>query len=345
MKTLIKTYKNGTKEYAEECKCWKCYGTGTYSWGSVINGVPQFAGVCYACGGTGVTIEKTREYTHEHEPELAKARAKKEAARQAEREVKEAEREMERQMAKEAEERRQAKIQAEREARIANSQHIGTVGERLEVVLTLRREVSYDTQFGTTYIYLFDDDHGNTVAWKTSTIIKIEGLNENGASTYIRKGDVIKVKATVKAHEEYKGEKQTAVTRLKVLELVSKHQELTDEQKKENQMATLEDGDRVVRMPYRQYKDHYADCETLAGTYKEIHGTGSIEVIIRDGRMKPSGVRGQHFSGYEFKNEDGLTVCYCAVSCENAQRRAEKEYPECKWELSQIYNYATHRIW
>lgn len=340
MKTLVKTCKNGTRIYTEECKCWKCGGSGTYRWGAVINGVAQYAGECYACGGTGVIVEKTREYTPEHEAELEAARSKRQAKRDAELQAEREAKELERQMAREAEERRQAQWQAEREARIANCQYIGTVGEKLEMVLTLKREVSYDTQFGTTYIYIFEDDNGNTVTWKTSKVLWYDDLNGNGADTFIRKGDVIKAKATVKAHEEYKGEKQTAVTRLKVLELISKYAEVSDEIKKEAQLKTMADGDMVVRMPYRQYKNHYADCETLAGTYEEIGGIGSIEVIIRDGRMKPSGVRGQHFSGYEFKNEDGLTVCYCAVSCDNAQRRAEKEYPECSWTLNKIYNYS-----
>ena len=46
--------------------------------------------------------------------------------------------------------------------------------------------------------------------------------------------------------------------------------------------------DTIKRMRYSQYKEHYADCRTVPGTYDKINR--SIEVVIPDGRMKPSGV-------------------------------------------------------
>lgn len=33
--------------------CVKCRGTGTYSWGAVVNGKPTNSGQCYSCRGTG----------------------------------------------------------------------------------------------------------------------------------------------------------------------------------------------------------------------------------------------------------------------------------------------------
>ncbi|MEH2525840.1 MULTISPECIES: hypothetical protein [unclassified Bradyrhizobium] len=33
--------------------CCKCRGTGTYSWGPVINGKCSKTGTCFSCGGTG----------------------------------------------------------------------------------------------------------------------------------------------------------------------------------------------------------------------------------------------------------------------------------------------------
>lgn len=35
-------------------KCPKCDGTGTYSWGATVNGVPSHSGPCHSCRGTGV---------------------------------------------------------------------------------------------------------------------------------------------------------------------------------------------------------------------------------------------------------------------------------------------------
>jgi len=34
-------------------KCGKCKGSGTYSWGTILNGVPKHSGPCHSCGGKG----------------------------------------------------------------------------------------------------------------------------------------------------------------------------------------------------------------------------------------------------------------------------------------------------
>lgn len=34
-------------------QCNKCRGTGIYSWGAVVNGVPSKSGPCHSCRGKG----------------------------------------------------------------------------------------------------------------------------------------------------------------------------------------------------------------------------------------------------------------------------------------------------
>lgn len=34
--------------------CYRCGGTGIYSWGTVVNGVPSFSGTCFRCNGNGI---------------------------------------------------------------------------------------------------------------------------------------------------------------------------------------------------------------------------------------------------------------------------------------------------
>lgn len=76
-------------------------------------------------------------------------------------------------------------------------------------------------------------------------------------------------------------------------------------------------------MSYRKYKSHYADCQTIPGSYDKA--TRTIDVVIPEGRLRPSGVRGQHFHGYQFDliNNKGERshVCYRAVCQENAEKR------------------------
>jgi len=37
-----------------DVECWKCGGTGVYSWGGSVNGVPAKTGKCFNCAGKGV---------------------------------------------------------------------------------------------------------------------------------------------------------------------------------------------------------------------------------------------------------------------------------------------------
>lgn len=72
-------------------------------------------------------------------------------------------------------------------------------------------------------------------------------------------------------------------------------------------------------MKYSAYKQHYNDCETVRGSYDK--NTKTIEVIIPDGRMKASGVRGERFFTYELwfiKNGKKYYTTYKAVCLDNA---------------------------
>lgn len=99
------------------------------------------------------------------------------------------------------------KEQEEKHARaVQTSEHLGEVGEKITAkVETARVLTSWETQWGTTAIYGFTTEAGQVLTWKTST-----GLH----------CDITKVKAitgTVKAHTEYKGVKQTELTRVKAI--------------------------------------------------------------------------------------------------------------------------------
>ena len=86
-------------------------------------------------------------------------------------------------------------------------------------------------------------------------------------------------------------------------------------------------------MLYRRYKQHFSDCEAVAGSYDKERKT--IEVLLPDGRLKPSGVRGQTFKHMEFsgiENATGRTVrCTIKATCrQNAIKRLPKD---CTWDL------------
>lgn len=90
--------------------------------------------------------------------------------------------------------------------------------------------------------------------------------------------------------------------------------------------------EQVIRMKYKAYKEHYADCETVYGSYEK--GNKSIEVIVPEGRIKKSGVRGKNFHYYTFKGVDNVTgrsvrTTIKAVSVENARKYLDQN---CTWE-------------
>lgn len=94
----------------------------------------------------------------------------------------------------------------------ANSRHVGKVGERLEVAVTVERVISFSRpRFNapwleeTLSIVTMRDAAGNAIVSKST-------------SFYAAKGETMMIRATVKDHSEYNGEQQTIVSRIKVRE-------------------------------------------------------------------------------------------------------------------------------
>lgn len=89
----------------------------------------------------------------------------------------------------------------------------------------------------------------------------------------------------------------------------------------------------IETMHYRRYKRSYSDCRTVAGSYDKVNKT--IDVMIPDGRMKPSGVRGQKFLYLTFKGTElhtgrAVECTIKAISVANAVKRLPKD---CVWDI------------
>ena len=108
----------------------------------------------------------------------------------------------------------EAKAKAEREAfmaelaaRRAISQYVGTVGSRDKFEVTLEELYYVDTAFGQMIIVKFRDAEQNVITWKTMS----------NSPSELSRGSSYTIRATIKEHKEYKGEKQTVVQRLSIL--------------------------------------------------------------------------------------------------------------------------------
>jgi hypothetical protein len=84
------------------------------------------------------------------------------------------------------------------------SVYFGTIGKRETFTLTLTKVFSFDSMYGTSFVYIFIDASGNIAVWKASS------------SQDVTTGKTYSVKGTVKEHSEYKGVKQTNLSRCKI---------------------------------------------------------------------------------------------------------------------------------
>lgn len=217
--------------------------------------------------------------------------------------------------------------------------YIGTPKEKIIVKATYIKKYSFSNSYGTTNIHKFVDEQGNTLVWKTSKFV--EWVNEN-AHEFIPEGSFVEIKCTVKDHTEYNNEQQTSIIRcaFKLIKKAKTEQEKIEEKRKA-QIADLKSGDQIVTMTYKNYKEHYSDCETVVGSFTEKYGKAEISVIVRSGRMVPSGVRGKHFYGFLLQNKiTGMKSCFRAVCEENAFKQAKRQgYNIAEWECVKVYDY------
>jgi hypothetical protein len=83
-----------------------------------------------------------------------------------------------------------------------NTRHVGECGQRMEIpVQSFGCITSWNTMYGTTYVYKIIDFSGNVFTWRTGKAVE---------------GEVTKITGTVKRHTEFRGVKQTEITRCKV---------------------------------------------------------------------------------------------------------------------------------
>lgn len=88
------------------------------------------------------------------------------------------------------------------------SNYVGEVNARRFFTLTIEHVISLpDRGYGSSNMHKMVDDQGNCFVWVT------------GGDTILEKGKTIHLQGTIKAHSEYKGIKQTVLTRCKQVDL------------------------------------------------------------------------------------------------------------------------------
>ena len=95
----------------------------------------------------------------------------------------------------------------------SKSEYIGNIKERMTIDLVLNNSFGYDTDYGYTNIYEFKDKQDNVFIWKTTKCIDVD---ESVTHRY-SEGSTFTITGTVKDHQEYRGVKQTVLTRCKAV--------------------------------------------------------------------------------------------------------------------------------
>lgn len=85
------------------------------------------------------------------------------------------------------------------------SEFVGEVGEQIDVVIHVERKSNFNGMYGSTNVYKMVDEYGNVYSW--FTITSPMEVDKNYA-----------IRGTVKEHTRYRNEKQTVLTRCKVIE-------------------------------------------------------------------------------------------------------------------------------
>lgn len=98
-------------------------------------------------------------------------------------------------------------------------EYYGNVGDKFELSLIFDKSFGFETQFGFQYIHIFRDEENHVFKWSTSHGTYLAYHKTNGRCDYLEfeSGKSYTIKGSIKAHEEYKGTKQTVITRCKVL--------------------------------------------------------------------------------------------------------------------------------
>ncbi len=92
-------------------------------------------------------------------------------------------------------------------------EHLGAPKERLPLTVRVVRARYFETEYGgSTYLTMVDAE-GHQIVWKASGIPYKHDEKANACMRHLARGDRITGKATVKEHSDYKGVKQTIVTR------------------------------------------------------------------------------------------------------------------------------------
>ena len=137
------------------------------------------------------------------------------------------------------------------------NEYLGQVGDKVEfeiqsMRLLYTRETNYSWRGETSYVYRIVTTNNQVVIWKTSTSVDCDNMMLIDASIF--KG----LKGTIKELNEYKGEKQTVITRGKPTGVIT-HEQRVEEHRKERELHQQQHPEEYETFNGKTY--HKDSCE------------------------------------------------------------------------------------
>ena len=86
--------------------------------------------------------------------------------------------------------------------------HWGTVGKRAEVEVTVKKVITIDGDYGTSFLCIMESAEGHALKTFSTGAFVTDAIRAEET------GETLRVKATVKKHDTYQGKPQTVVTRV-----------------------------------------------------------------------------------------------------------------------------------
>ena len=212
----------------------------------------------------------------------------------------------------------------------------------MEKIVRYAKHGSFNSQFGYTNVYTFEDSDGKVYVWKTGS-----ELYYNDQELGI--GSILKIQANENGEREYRGVMQTKLTRVKVVKVIDraptwydlKKERIEDKKKselskKQNMLKSISKDDVIWEMPYSIYKSKYEGYEVIPGSFKRYNdstrwssGTSTICVVIRDNNFGNT----RKYNNYTVRSSSGKELTYRSENKYQALNFVEENFPEDTWEV------------
>lgn len=127
----------------------------------------------------------------------------------------------------------------------SKSAYQGKEGERLVIQVTLMSVFNGEGAYGPTYTHKFYDEAGNLYTWFGSSRLYQPGSDIHQLEDRLNPGMTFWIKGTVKRHSEYKGQKETHLSRVDAV--LSPEEEAAQKAKAKAEKAAKAKAERAAR--------------------------------------------------------------------------------------------------